>query len=213
MDAPSTLYYQCTLHAGMNGVIYVLDEGSDSVDLSAESIDALADVDTTTAAPATGQALVWDGANWIPGNVLASGVAGSAISQRATEAQTSDASGLATYVGLGTSGTMVSIIATGASWVTLYATEAARTADASRDFGKDPLQGSGVLAEFFLEASTEVLTSPSTNYFNANPVPAEEIYALVRDSSGTVLEGVEVTITAYAISGYTAVSGGTFGSG
>ena len=52
------------------------------------------------------------------------------------------------------------------------------------------------------------MTSPSTNYFNANPLPAEEIYALVRDSSGTVLEGVEVTITAYAISGYTAVSGG-----
>ena len=89
MDAPSTLYYQCTLHSGMNGVIYVLDEGSDSVDLSAESIDALADVDTTTAAPAAGQALVWDGANWIPGNVLASGVSGSAISQRATEAQIS----------------------------------------------------------------------------------------------------------------------------
>ncbi len=37
------------------------------------SINALADVDTTTSAPATGQALVWDGINWVPGSVAAGG--------------------------------------------------------------------------------------------------------------------------------------------
>lgn len=35
-------------------------------DISANSIDDLADVDTTTSAPAVGQTLKWDGTNWSP---------------------------------------------------------------------------------------------------------------------------------------------------
>ncbi len=35
--------------------------------IGATSIDALADVDTTTATPTNGQTLVWNGANWVPG--------------------------------------------------------------------------------------------------------------------------------------------------
>lgn len=38
-----------------------------TIDWSA-SIDDLTDVDTTTAAPNSGDALVWDGTNWVPGN-------------------------------------------------------------------------------------------------------------------------------------------------
>jgi hypothetical protein len=37
--------------------------------INATSIDALSDVDTTTASPSTGQALVWDGSQWEPGTV------------------------------------------------------------------------------------------------------------------------------------------------
>jgi len=72
MDAPSTLYYQCTSHADMSGTIYVLDEGG-----SVTSIDSLSDVDTTTVAPTDGQALVWDNANskWEPGSVAGGTVA------------------------------------------------------------------------------------------------------------------------------------------
>ena len=72
MDAPSTLYYQCTSHADMNGTIYVLDEGS-----AVASIDDLSDVDTSTVAPTDGQALVWDNANsqWEPGTVSGGSVA------------------------------------------------------------------------------------------------------------------------------------------
>ena len=71
MDAPSTLYYQCTSHADMNGTIYVLNEGS-----AVASIDNLSDVDTSTVAPTDGQALVWDNANskWEPGTVSGGGV-------------------------------------------------------------------------------------------------------------------------------------------
>ena len=187
--------------------------GDVASDLSTSSIDELQDVDTTTAAPSPGQALVWDGSQWMPGNVLSQGVSGSAISQRTSEVGTSNASGQITFVDLGTSGTMVSIESDTAAWVTLYATAAARAGDTSRSFSTDPGQGSGVLAEFNLAANTSVLTSPSTNYFNGNGVAAEEIYALVRDVSGVVIDAAQVTITAYAISGYTAISGGTFGSG
>ena len=37
--------------------------------INATSIDALSDVDTTTASPSSGQALVWDGSQWEPGTV------------------------------------------------------------------------------------------------------------------------------------------------
>ncbi len=37
------------------------------------SITALADVDTESVAPTTGQALVWDGSNWTPGSVASGG--------------------------------------------------------------------------------------------------------------------------------------------
>jgi len=38
-------------------------------DISGSSIDDLSDVDTTTTAPSLNQALVWDGSNWVPGDV------------------------------------------------------------------------------------------------------------------------------------------------
>ena len=78
MDAPSTLYYQCTSHAAMNGTIYVLDEGS-----AVSSIDALSDVDTSTVAPTDGQALVWDNTaqKWEPGTVSSAGAVTSVNTQ------------------------------------------------------------------------------------------------------------------------------------
>ena len=137
--------------------------------LSGKSIDELQDVDTATLAPSIGQSLVWDGTNWIPYTVTGGGggTTGSAISQSASEAQTSDASGLITFTGLGTSGTLVSIESDADAWVTIYATAGSRVADASRSFSDDPAAGSGILADFYLTANTEVMTSPSTNYFNA----------------------------------------------
>ena len=37
--------------------------------LSTQSIDSFSDVDTTTAAPVSGEALVWNGSEWVPGSV------------------------------------------------------------------------------------------------------------------------------------------------
>ena len=38
-------------------------------DLTSSSVDELQDVDTTTTAPVIDQALIWDGSNWVPGDV------------------------------------------------------------------------------------------------------------------------------------------------
>ena len=207
MDAPDQLFYQCTSHPQMRGNIYVIGAGSNPF---ASNIEDLANVSAST--PVVGQALVWDGTAWTPGNVVGGG-AGAAISQSVTEGQTTGISGELTFVDLGTSGTIVSIVADAAAWVTIYSSAALRTADASRVATDDPAQGSGVLAEFILPASTTVLATPSTSYFNSG-LPVEEIYALVRDAStGLRMDGVTVTLRAFAVSGYTAVSGGTFGSG
>ena len=209
MDAPDELFYQCTAHPQMRGNIYVIGA---STDLSASNVEELANVSAIT--PSVGQALVWDGLSWTPGNVVGGGTGtGAAISQSVTEGQTTGISGELTFVGLGTSGTIVSIAADAAAWVTIYSSTALRTADTSRAVTDNPAQGSGVLAEFILPASTTVLATPSTSYFNSG-LPVEEIYALVRDAStGLRMDGVTVTLRAFAVSGYTAVSGGTFGSG
>lgn len=87
---PNALYYQCSAHANMgwkavfntrnltNFLTDDLNEGSSNLyytdaradaRIAAASIDDLSDVDTTTSAPSTGQALVWDGSKFEPGTV------------------------------------------------------------------------------------------------------------------------------------------------
>ena len=41
---------------------------------TANSIDVMADVDTSTAAPSTGQVLLYNGTNWVPGSAAAAGL-------------------------------------------------------------------------------------------------------------------------------------------
>ena len=74
MDAPSTLYYQCTSHAAMAGTIYVLGGGTIT------SIDDIDDVDTTSSAPTDGQVLTWVDANskWEPADAATGGGGGGA---------------------------------------------------------------------------------------------------------------------------------------
>ena len=86
---PSVLHYQCSAHGYMGNQVVIgtrnltgldtgdLGEGSNLyytdarvlTKINATSIDALSDVDTTTASPSSGQALVWDGSQWEPGTV------------------------------------------------------------------------------------------------------------------------------------------------
>ena len=89
-STPTTLYYQCSAHANMgwksvfntrNLTGFTTDnltEGSSNLyftnaradgRIAAASINALSDVDISTSAPSTGQALVWDGSKFEPGAV------------------------------------------------------------------------------------------------------------------------------------------------
>ena len=51
-----------------NGAEWV-NTAAPAADISGNSIDDLADVDTSTASPTINQALVWDTSNWVPGDV------------------------------------------------------------------------------------------------------------------------------------------------
>lgn len=51
-----------------NGAEWV-NTSAPAADITGNSIDDLADVDTTTAAPTLDQALVWNNTNWVPGDV------------------------------------------------------------------------------------------------------------------------------------------------
>ena len=56
-----------------NSKFIAADDIDTTLALGSESIDALSDVDTTSSSPTTGQALAWNGANWVPQTIAGSG--------------------------------------------------------------------------------------------------------------------------------------------
>jgi hypothetical protein len=185
--------------------------GNVAADIGTTSIDALSDVDTTTAAPTNDQVLAWNGANWVPADAATGNGGGGSSAARLTEAQTA-ASGIATFAGIGHSGTLVEVTSSLDAWIVLYDSASSRTADNGRAYNTDPASGSGVLAEFYITAGTTVLATPGTTYFNNDTSVTEAVYAAVRDQAGSDVDSV-VTIIAYGNQSITSVSGGTFGSG
>ena len=139
------------------------------------------------------------------------GGGGGSSAARLTEAQTA-ASGVATFTGIGHSGTLVEVTSSLDAWIVLYDSAASRTADNGRAYSTDPAPGSGVLAEFYIAAGTTVLATPGTTYFNNDTSVTEAVYAAVRDQAGADVNS-GVTIVAYGNQTIDSVSGGTFGSG
>ena len=184
--------------------------GDVAADLGSTGIDALQDVDTTTTPPTNDQVLAWNGTNWVPANQSGGGGGGSSAA-RLTETQTA-ASGIATFVGIGHSGTLVEVTSSLDAWIVLYDSAASRTADNSRAYNTDPVSGSGVLAEFYIASGTTVLATPGTTYFNNDTSVTEAVYAAVRDQAGADVSS-QVTIVAYGNQTIDSISGGAFGSG
>ena len=188
--------------------------GDVAADLATTSIDALSDVDTTTVAPTNDQVLAWDGTNWVPADAATGGGGGGgggSTGTRLTESQTA-ASGAATFVGIGHSGTLVEVTSSLNAWIVIYGSAADRTSDSGRAYNTDPSPGSGVLAEFYIAAGSTVLATPGTTYFNNDTTMTEAIYAAVRDQVGANVDS-QVTVTAYGQQVIESVTGGTFGSG
>lgn len=274
MDAPSNLYYQCTVHSAMQGQIIVLsDEGSAGTSLTVLAKDGANGTpigETTEVSKLSfnagngfsvtdlgnGEAFVELGSSFAPWYVDGQGtlapageepikfIAGAGIeittnpsatikeitftstggggggggaggaldAGRATETQSADASGHATFSDLGHNGIFIDVTSTADAWITFYVNSASRTADAGRAYGSDPVLQSGVVAEFFVSAGTTVLATPGTGYYNADTFQVEALYAACRDQQGSIVTP-DVTVRAYAGKTYTAISGGSFGSG
>lgn len=81
-----------------------------------------------------------------------------------------------------------------ASWVTLYVSSAARTADATRPQGVDPAPGTGVIAEVITTGTQTVIVSPGVYGFNDDPSPNSALPIAVKNLSGSTAT-VTVTLT------------------
>lgn len=122
------------------------------------------------------------------------------------------AAGDLTLTGMGQSGQLCTVTSSLDAWITIYGSAADRAADSARLFAADPAPGSGVQAEFYIAAGSTVLATPGSVYFNNDTSPSEAIYLAVRNQVGAPVNSL-ITITAYAETSFTGVSGGTFGSG
>ena len=160
-------------------------------------INDLGDVDTTTAAPAVGEILKWDGSNWVPGTD-ATGGASTGLSSRTTGAATAsglaDAAAADITITAAKAFTLLKIQTSHAAWVTLYTDTTSRTNDASRIETTDPLPGSGVIAEIITDDGATQIITPGTIGWNNDVLPSTNVYAKVVNKSGNTAD-VTVTLT------------------
>jgi hypothetical protein len=87
---------------------------------------------------------------------------------------------------------LMKVAVTTASWVTIYNSETARTADASRAQGVDPLSGAGVIAEVITAASTTTAITPGV--VGWNDLNTSTIFMKVVNISNTATT-INVTLT------------------
>jgi hypothetical protein len=161
--------------------------------LGTSSIDALADVDTTTASPTTGQALTWDGSNWTPG-IAVDGL-GRITVTHSTASLAQNASEDVDQSGVGTAGIILNLTTDVSCWVVAYVSKAARTADGSRLRTEDPESGSGVVAEFVTSGAETVIATPPPTYFNGEASPVDQIYLRVTNLGVTASVTYDLTVS------------------
>lgn len=80
-----------------------------------------------------------------------------------------------------------------AAWVTLYVSDAARTADASRNETTDPLPGSGVIAEVITSDGATQNITPGTIGWNDEATPTTDAYLKVVNKSGSA-QAITITL-------------------
>ena len=80
-----------------------------------------------------------------------------------------------------------------AAWVTLYVSDAARTADATRNETTDPLPGAGVIAEVITSDGAIQNITPGTLGWNDEATPTTDAYLKVVNKSGST-QAITVTL-------------------
>ena len=94
----------------------------------------------------------------------------------------------------GKAGQLLAIETDQAAWVTVYASQASRTADANRIETTSPAPGSGVIAEVITTGPQRILVTPCINFFNDEATPASELYLKVVNKSGSA-QAITTTLT------------------
>ena len=163
---------------------------------TATSINTFIDVDTSTTAPANGQALVWNASSstWSPATVVG---LSTRITVRATTALSLTAGATENCQVTGAKSYLLSKLVTNyPAWIRIYSDATSRTADASRTEGNDPIPGSGVIAEIITTSTalTQLIT-PGVLGFNNDTTATSTIYLAVtnKDSSSRVIT-IDLTI-------------------
>lgn len=160
------------------------------------SINAFIDVDTATAPPTNGQALVWSASSstWTPATVVGLSTrttvrATTALSVAAGATENCQVSGAKSYL-------LSKLVTSHPAWIRIYSDATSRTADSSRTEGNDPYPGSGVIAEVITTPSslTQLIT-PGVLGFNNDNISTSTIYLAVtnKDSSSRVIT-IDLTI-------------------
>ncbi len=80
------------------------------------------------------------------------------------------------------------------SWVVLYTSQAARTADSTRSITTDPVPGAGVVAEVITAGDVTQVISPMLCGYNDESTPVTTVYAKVRNET-TSSNNITVTLT------------------
>ena len=89
---------------------------------------------------------------------------------------------------------LYSIQTSAAAWVTLYTSQANRTADASRTISTDPTPGTGVVAEAITSGASTVYFSPAVSGYSAEATPTTSIPIKVYNN-GASATTITVTLT------------------
>ena len=129
--------------------------------------------------------------------ITITGGGGSGLQARTTAqgATASIADGASSNITIATAKTyaLQKIQTSAAAWVTLYVSDAARTADASRNETTDPLPGSGVIAEVITSDGAIQNITPGTLGWNDEATPTTDAYLKVVNKSGST-QAITVTL-------------------
>jgi len=129
--------------------------------------------------------------------ITITGGGGSGLQARTTAqgATASIADGASSNITIATAKTyaLQKIQTSAAAWVTLYVSDAARTADASRNETTDPLPGSGVIAEVITSDGAIQNITPGTLGWNDESTPTTDAYLKIVNKSGST-QAITVTL-------------------
>lgn len=190
-----------TFAAG-TGITLATNNSSDTITINATGgggsyTDSDVDTHLNQSNPTSGYILSWNGSDyaWV---AQSGGGGGSGLQSRTSSGAATSAShavDTAENIQITAAKTyaLQKIQTSAAAWVTLYVSDAARTADASRNETTDPLPGAGVIAEVITSDGAIQNITPGTLGWNDEATPTTDAYLKVVNKSGST-QAITVTL-------------------